>query len=110
MTVEAPRRARRLLVGRPMQTDQLEETLLPNWLALPHFGAVENAAEHLDAATQVVRRHADLATSVDCDTYVRTVRDELSAKLEPDGVDAYALTMDLPQNHAGLRRWAEQRG
>jgi len=37
--VEAPRRARRLVVGRPMQTGQLEETLLPKWLALPIFAS-----------------------------------------------------------------------
>jgi glyoxylase-like metal-dependent hydrolase (beta-lactamase superfamily II) len=82
----------------------------PSWLGLPHFGAVENAAEHLDAAMQIVRRHADLATSLDCDAYVQRVREELSAALEPDAVESYALTMDLPQNHAGLRRWAERGG
>src|SRR5204862_3314469 len=38
--VEAPRRARRLVVGRPMQTGQLEETLLPKWLALSIFASV----------------------------------------------------------------------
>src|SRR5205823_12650938 len=38
--VAAPtRRARRLVVGRPMQTGQLEETLLPKWLALPIFAS-----------------------------------------------------------------------
>ncbi|HLX19463.1 MAG TPA: APC family permease [Gaiellaceae bacterium] len=39
MTVEAPRRARRLLVGRPMRSGQMEETLLPKWLALPIFAS-----------------------------------------------------------------------
>jgi amino acid transporter len=37
--VAAPRRARRIVVGRPMQTGQLEETLLPKWLALPIFAS-----------------------------------------------------------------------
>src|SRR5437762_5685852 len=37
--VEAPRRARRLVVGRPMRTGQLEETLLPKTLALPIFAS-----------------------------------------------------------------------
>jgi amino acid transporter len=37
--VEAPRRARRLVVGRPMQTGQMEETLLPKSLALPIFAS-----------------------------------------------------------------------
>ncbi|HKU57393.1 MAG TPA: APC family permease [Gaiellaceae bacterium] len=34
-----PRRLRRVLVGRPMRTGQLHETLLPKWLALPIFAS-----------------------------------------------------------------------
>jgi amino acid transporter len=34
-----PQRLRRVLVGRPMQTDQMHETLLPKWLALPIFAS-----------------------------------------------------------------------
>ena len=34
-----PRRLRRVVVGRPMRTGQLEETLLPKWLALPIFAS-----------------------------------------------------------------------
>src|SRR5579862_5382 len=34
-----PKRLRRVLVGRPMRTGQLEETLLPKWLALPIFAS-----------------------------------------------------------------------
>lgn len=82
----------------------------PTWLGLPHFGSVRDATEHFDAATESVRRHAELAISLDCDAYVRSVRDELAAKLEPDAVESQTLTVDLPQNHAGLRRWAERRG
>src|SRR6185437_7147636 len=38
--VAAPvRRIRRLVVGRPMRTAQLEETLLPKTLALPIFAS-----------------------------------------------------------------------
>jgi amino acid transporter len=35
----APKRLRRVLVGRPMHTAQLHETLLPKWLALPIFAS-----------------------------------------------------------------------
>jgi len=38
-SAEAPRRARRLIVGRPMRTGQMEETLLPKFLALPIFAS-----------------------------------------------------------------------
>jgi amino acid transporter len=34
-----PKRLRRVLVGRPMRTGQLHETLLPKWLALPIFAS-----------------------------------------------------------------------
>ncbi|HJQ74715.1 MAG TPA: hypothetical protein VJ814_07505, partial [Gaiellaceae bacterium] len=34
-----PRRLRRVVVGRPMQTGQMEETLLPKTLALPIFAS-----------------------------------------------------------------------
>ena len=34
-----PKRLRRVLVGRPMQTGQIHETLLPKWLALPIFAS-----------------------------------------------------------------------
>src|SRR5438874_1302272 len=34
-----PRRLRRVLVGRPMRTGQIHETLLPEWLALPIFAS-----------------------------------------------------------------------
>src|SRR5438270_11440323 len=34
-----PKRLRRVLVGRPMRTGQMEETLLPKWIALPIFAS-----------------------------------------------------------------------
>jgi amino acid transporter len=37
--VDAPRRSRRFIVGRPMRTGQMEETLLPKFLALPIFAS-----------------------------------------------------------------------
>ena len=34
-----PKRLRRVLVGRPMRSGQIHETLLPKWLALPIFAS-----------------------------------------------------------------------
>jgi amino acid transporter len=34
-----PKRLRRVLIGKPMQTGQMHETLLPKWLALPIFAS-----------------------------------------------------------------------
>jgi glyoxylase-like metal-dependent hydrolase (beta-lactamase superfamily II) len=81
-----------------------------NWLGLPHFGCVLDPEQHLVAAAEAVRRHAELATSLDRDAYVSTVRAELSAALEPNAVAAYELTVPLDQNHLGLRRWGERHG
>ena len=39
LPVEAPRRARRHVIGRPMRSGQMEETLLPKTLALPIFAS-----------------------------------------------------------------------
>jgi amino acid transporter len=38
-TALEPKRLRRVLVGRPMRTGQMNETLLPKWLALPIFAS-----------------------------------------------------------------------
>ncbi|HZS30937.1 MAG TPA: APC family permease [Gaiellaceae bacterium] len=38
-TALEPKRLRRVLVGRPMRTGQMQETLLPKWLALPIFAS-----------------------------------------------------------------------
>jgi len=37
--LEPSRPVRRLVVGRPMRTGQMEETLLPKWIALPIFAS-----------------------------------------------------------------------
>jgi hypothetical protein len=37
--VTGPGLAKRLLVGRPLRNQQLGETLLPKWLALPVFAS-----------------------------------------------------------------------
>src|SRR5438552_9876556 len=37
--LEPTRRVRRVLLGRPMRTGQMHETLLPKWLALPIFAS-----------------------------------------------------------------------
>jgi amino acid transporter len=39
VTADPPRRMRRVFVGKPMRTGQIEETLLPKWLALPIFAS-----------------------------------------------------------------------
>jgi amino acid transporter len=38
-TILEPKRIRRVVVGRPMRSGQIHETLLPKWLALPIFAS-----------------------------------------------------------------------
>ena len=54
--VQPPRRARRLFVGRPMQTHQAEDELLPISLALPIFAAdaISSVAYATEAAMVVL--------------------------------------------------------
>jgi amino acid transporter len=54
--IEAPRRTRRILVGRPMQTGQAEDELLPIVLALPIFAAdaISSVAYATEAAMVVL--------------------------------------------------------
>jgi amino acid transporter len=54
--VEAPKRTRRLLVGRPMQSGQAEDELLPIVLALPIFAAdaISSVAYATEAAMVVL--------------------------------------------------------
>ena len=56
LPVEPPRRARRLFVGRPMQTHQAEDELLPIGLALPIFAAdaISSVAYATEAAMVVL--------------------------------------------------------
>jgi amino acid transporter len=72
--VAAPaRKFRRLVVGRPMQTEELEETLLPKFLALPIFAsdplssvayATESALVVLVAAAGLSAAHLVLPISL----------------------------------------------
>ena len=57
MTVEAPPRGlKRALVGRPMASGEMEETLLPKWLALPIFASdpISSVAYATEAAMVVL--------------------------------------------------------
>jgi amino acid transporter len=68
-----PKRLRRVLVGRPMQTGQMHETLLPKWIALPIFAsdplssvayATEEALVVLVGAAGIAALHYVFAISV----------------------------------------------
>jgi amino acid transporter len=60
-----PKRLRRVLVGRPMRTGQIHETLLPKWLALPIFASdpLSSVAYATESALVVLVGAAGLAAA-----------------------------------------------
>ena len=60
-----PKRLRRVLVGRPMRSGQLHETLLPKWLALPIFASdpLSSVAYATESALVVLVGAAGLAAA-----------------------------------------------
>jgi amino acid transporter len=60
-----PKRLRRVLVGRPMRTGQIHETLLPKWLALPIFASdpLSSVAYATESALVVLVGTAGLAAA-----------------------------------------------
>ncbi len=76
----------------------------PTWLGLPHFGAVRDAAAHIDAAVKAVRGHAEAAERLDEAGYVQWARKALGADAEENDT-----VSPLPQNYAGLARWLRRR-
>ena len=61
-----PKRLRRVLVGRPMQTGQIHETLLPKWLALPIFASdpLSSVAYATESALVVLVAVSDSTSAV----------------------------------------------
>ena len=60
-----PKRLRRVLVGRPMRSGQIHETLLPKWLALPIFASdpLSSVAYATESALVVLVGAAGLAAA-----------------------------------------------
>jgi amino acid transporter len=60
-----PKRLRRVLVGRPMRSGQIHETLLPKWLALPIFASdpLSSVAYATESALVVLVGTAGLAAA-----------------------------------------------
>jgi amino acid transporter len=64
-TTLEPKRLRRVVVGRPMRTGQIHETLLPKWLALPIFASdpLSSVAYATESALVVLVGTAGLAAA-----------------------------------------------
>lgn len=79
----------------------------PAWLALPHFGVVEDVGAHLDAVRSGLRRNAALARDVSQSGFVDHVERDLAAL--PEELRAtYRQTAPAEHSYLGFRRFWEQ--
>jgi glyoxylase-like metal-dependent hydrolase (beta-lactamase superfamily II) len=81
----------------------------PTSLALPHFGVVGDAEEHLAAVWERLNEKAELASVADLDEFVTRSEEELQG-LEPEMRDVYRQTSPAEHMYLGLRRFWEKHG
>jgi glyoxylase-like metal-dependent hydrolase (beta-lactamase superfamily II) len=80
----------------------------PSWLGLPHFGAVDDVVEHIEAARARLRRNAALARDVSEDAFVEQAERDLES-VPSDLHPAYRQTAPAQHSYLGLRRFWEKR-
>lgn len=83
----------------------------PRRLAMTHFGAAEDVAEHLDALEERLGRWAERARELEQSEFIDFVREEIAAGSGRDAEVAAAYEQAAPpeQLYAGLRRYWEKR-
>jgi glyoxylase-like metal-dependent hydrolase (beta-lactamase superfamily II) len=81
----------------------------PKQLALPHFGVVDDPADHLARMREMLDRWAEwVGDGFEEDEFVASARAELEAA-EGANADVYELAAPLWQSYAGLRRYWDKR-
>jgi glyoxylase-like metal-dependent hydrolase (beta-lactamase superfamily II) len=81
----------------------------PQRLALPHFGLVDDPAEHLTRMREALDLWAEwVGDGMDEDEFVANAHAELEAAEGPNA-DTYELAAPLWQSYAGLKRYWEKR-
>jgi glyoxylase-like metal-dependent hydrolase (beta-lactamase superfamily II) len=89
--------------------DSIEERG-PKRLCLPHFGVVEEPAEHLARLREQLRSWAArVRDGASEHEFVAAADEELAAGVDPVVADAYRQAAPLWQSHAGLKRYWEKR-
>jgi glyoxylase-like metal-dependent hydrolase (beta-lactamase superfamily II) len=90
--------------------DALEQRRLAR-LCLPHFGLVEDPANHLAEMRERLRVWAGrVRAGADEEEFERAAEDELRAGADPETADAYRQAAPFWQSYAGLRRYWDKRG
>jgi glyoxylase-like metal-dependent hydrolase (beta-lactamase superfamily II) len=81
----------------------------PQRLALPHFGVVDDPAEHLTRMREALDLWAEwVGDGMDEEEFVANAHAELEAAEGPNA-DTYELAAPLWQSYAGLKRYWEKR-
>jgi glyoxylase-like metal-dependent hydrolase (beta-lactamase superfamily II) len=86
-------------------------TVLEGWgakrLALPHFGLVEEPAEHVALLREALDRHERWAREGE-EVFVERLSEWLSERLPASAAESYGFTALAQPSAAGLRRWIER--
>jgi glyoxylase-like metal-dependent hydrolase (beta-lactamase superfamily II) len=84
----------------------------PQRLALTHFGAVEDVAEHLGAVRTRLRQEAEAARELDAEAYEADLKARIEAEIEDREVFKELLqAVPLAYQYAGLDRyWSKRPG
>jgi glyoxylase-like metal-dependent hydrolase (beta-lactamase superfamily II) len=78
----------------------------PERLCLPHFGVVEEPAEHVEGTRGRLREWAErVRGGMSEEEFVRTAEQELEAATDPETAAAYTQAGPLWQSYAGLARY-----
>lgn len=83
----------------------------PERLCLPHFGVVEEPAEHVERTRRRLREWAErVRGGMSEQEFVRAAEDELEAATDPETAAAYTQAGPLWQSYAGLARYYAKKG
>ena len=82
----------------------------PDRLCLPHFGVVDEPAQHLTEMRSRLRTWAQrVRAGADEREFEEAAEAELAAAADPETAEAYRQAAPFSQSHAGLRRYFEKR-
>jgi glyoxylase-like metal-dependent hydrolase (beta-lactamase superfamily II) len=81
----------------------------PDRLAVTHFGAAEDVADHLEEMHRRLDEQAELARGGDRDAFLKRVGLDVAGAGDPDTAAAYAQAAARDQLYAGLARYWRKR-
>ena len=81
----------------------------PRALCLPHFGLVDDPAEHLVNMRRRLRIWAQrVRMGATAEEFERSVEEEVAGEADPETIETYKQAAPFWQSHAGLKRYWEK--